>query len=150
MFRTDDNDLAGVPGMFGHGLAHWHAISRMLRKHWFHLTVVMVGEGKGHEGELMVNDELKLQQVLQSQDDEVYVKEIRVVTPANMNGSGTWQMEKVAKLTIGDEQDRDAVCVITVEDGAVYHDSYRSNLDVTSLTNMRVLYDALNAERSLQ
>lgn len=150
MFRTDDNDMAGVPGMFGHGLAHWHAVTRMLRKHWFHLTIVMVGEGKRHEGELMVNDELKLQQVLQSQGDEVYVKEIRVVTPANMNGSGTWQMEKVAKLAIGDDQDLDTVCVITVEGGAAYHDSYRSNLDVASLTNMRVLYDALSAERSLQ
>ncbi|MBH3382832.1 hypothetical protein I5S53_02415 [Pseudomonas juntendi] len=150
MFRTDDNDLAGLPGMFGHGLAHWHAVTRMLRKHWFHLSVVMVGEGKGHEFELMVNDELKLQQVLQAQDDEVYVKDIQVVTPANMNGSGAWQMEKVSKLAIGDDQDRDAVCVVMVSGGAVYHDSYRSNLDVASLTNMRVLYDALSTNRSLQ
>ncbi|AJG13513.1 MULTISPECIES: hypothetical protein [Pseudomonas] len=117
---------------------------------WFHLSVVMVGEGNGHEFKLMINDELNLLQVLQAQDNEVYVRGIQVVTPANMNGSGTWQMEKVAKLAIGDDQDRDAVCVISVEDGAVYHDSYRSNLDVASLTNMRVLYDALSAERSLQ
>ncbi|AJG13512.1 hypothetical protein RK21_02004 [Pseudomonas plecoglossicida] len=136
--------------MFGHGLAHWHAVTRILRKHWFHLSVVMVGEGKGHEFELMVNDELKLQQVLQAQGDEVYVKDIQVVTPANMNGTGAWQMEKVSKLAIGDDQDRDAVCVVTVNGGAVYHDSYRSNLDVASLTNMRVLYDALSAKRSLQ
>lgn len=86
MFRTDDNDLAGVPGVFGEGLAHWHAVSRMLRKHWFHLTVKMIVKGRAQEFELMVNDEPKLQQVLQSQDDEVFVKEIQIVTPANMNG----------------------------------------------------------------
>lgn len=150
MFRTDDNDMAGLPGMFGEGLAHWHAVTRMLRKHWFHLSVVMVGQGKGHEFELMVNDELKLQQVLQSQDEEVFVKEIQVVTPANMNGSGAWRMEKVKGLAIGDDQDGDSVCVVTVDGGSVYHDSYRTNLDVASLTKMRVLYDALSAKRSLQ
>lgn len=51
-------------------------------------------------------------------------------------------------LAIGDDQARDAVCVVTVDSGAVYHDSYRSNLDVASLTNMRVLYDSLSAKRS--
>jgi len=136
--------------MFGEGLAHWHAVTRMLRKHWFHLSVVMVGQGKGHEFELMVNDELKLQQVLQSQDEEVFVKEIQVVTPASMNGSGAWRMEKVKGLAIGDDQNGDSVCVVTVDGGSVYHDSYRTNLDVASLTKMRVLYDALSAKRSLQ
>ncbi len=136
--------------MFGEGLAHWHAVTRMLRKHWFHLSVVMVGQGKGHEFELMVNDELKLQQVLQSQDEEVFVKEIQVVTPASMNGSGAWRMEKVKGLAIGDDQDGDSVCVVTVDGGSVYHDSYRTNLDVASLTKMRVLYDARSAKRSLQ
>lgn len=136
--------------MFGEGLAHWHAVTRMLRKHWFHLSVVMVGQGKGHEFELMVNDELKLQQVLQSQDEEVFVKEIQVVTPASMNGSGAWRMEKVKSLAIGDDQDGDSVCVLTVDGGSVYHDSYRTNLDVASLTNMRVLYDGLSTKRSLQ
>lgn len=136
--------------MFGEGLAHWHAVTRMLRKHWFHLSVVMVGQGKGHEFELMVNDELKLQQVLQSQDEEVFVKELQVVTPASMNGSGAWRMEKVKGLAIGDDQDGDSVCVVTVDGGSVYHDSYRTNLDVASLTKMRVLYDARSAKRSLQ
>ena len=150
MFRTDDNDLAGLPGMFGEGLAHWHAVTRMLRKHWFHLSVVMVGEGKGHEFELMVNDELKLQQVLQAQSDEVFVKQIQVVTPSNMNGSDAWRMEKVKSLSIGDDKDGDAVCVVTVEGGSVYHDSYRSSLDVATLTNIRALYDSQNATRSLQ
>ena len=136
--------------MFGEGLAHWHAVTRMLRKHWFHLSVVMVGEGKGHEFELMVNDELKLQQVLQAQSDEVFVKQIQVVTPSNMNGSDAWRMEKVKTLSIGDDNDGDAVCVVTVEGGSVYHDSYRSNLDVATLTNIRALYDTQNATRSLQ
>ncbi len=136
--------------MFGEGLAHWHAVTRMLRKHWFHLSVVMVGEGKGHEFELMVNDELKLQQVLQAQDEEIFVKEIQVVTPSSMNGSGAWRMEKVKSLAIGDDQYGDSVCVLTVDGGSVYHDSYRTNLDVASLTNMRVLYDGLSAKRSLQ
>nr|WP_232108431.1 hypothetical protein [Pseudomonas juntendi] len=110
----------------------------------------MVGEGNGHEFELMVNDELKLQQVLQAQDDEVFVKEIQVVTPANMNGSGAWRMEKVERLEIGDDHDGDAVCVVTVDGGSVYHDSYRSSLDVTTLINMRALYDRQGTQRNLQ
>lgn len=67
-----------------------------------------------------------------------------------MNGSGAWRMEKVKSLAIGDDQDGDSVCVVAVDGGSVYHDSYRTNLDVASLSNMRVLYDALSAKRSLQ
>ena len=141
MFRTDDQDLAGIPGLFGEGLAHWHAVSRMLRRHWFHLTVKMIVKGRAQEFELMVNNEPKLQQVLKSQDDEVFVKEIQIVTPANMNGGDAWRMEKVESLAIGDDKDDDSVCVVRVESGSVYHDSYRSSLDVTTLTNMRTLYD---------
>jgi hypothetical protein len=113
----------------------------MLRKHWFHLTVKMILKGRAQEFELMVNDEPKLQQVLQSQDDEVFVKEIQIVTPANMNGGDAWRMEKVDSLALGQDSDGDAVCVVTVEGGSSYHDSYRSSLDVTTLTNMRTLYD---------
>lgn len=58
-----------------------------------------------------------------------------------MNGGDAWRKEKVKSLAIGDDRDDDSVCVVRVEGGSVYHDSYRSNLDVTTLTNMRTRYD---------
>eukprot|EP01133_Synstelium_polycarpum_P012278 gene12279-14391_t len=108
----------------------------------------MIVKGRAHEFELMVNDEPKLQQVLQSQDDEVFVKEIQIVTPANMNGGDAWRMEKVESVALGDDSDGDAVCVVTVEGGSIYHDSYRSSLDVKTLTNVRTLYNR-NAGRGV-
>jgi hypothetical protein len=62
-----------------------------------------------------------------------------------MNGGDAWRMEKVESLAIGDDSDDDSVCVVRVESGSVYHDSFRSCLDVTTLTNMRSLYDRRSA-----
>ncbi|MDR6925935.1 hypothetical protein J2Y56_001971 [Pseudomonas sp. BE134] len=31
MFRTYESDIAGVPGMFGEGLAHWHHVYLKIR-----------------------------------------------------------------------------------------------------------------------
>jgi hypothetical protein len=33
MFRTYESHMAGVPSMFGKGLAHWHTVSCVLRMH---------------------------------------------------------------------------------------------------------------------
>lgn len=49
MFRTQDSDLIGVPGIFGEGLAHWHSVSRVLRTHWYHLTVRLTDQARSTE-----------------------------------------------------------------------------------------------------
>lgn len=142
MFRTSTTDLAGVPGMFGDGLAHWHGVSRALSTHWYHLSVRRWIEGRLVRGEEMLNDEPRLHEMLQAQDDQFIVEDVQVVTPARLNGGEHWRMERLASLALGYDKNDCPVCLLEVESGRVYNDSSDADFDPANLSKVRELYRA--------
>ncbi|MFP3404473.1 hypothetical protein SB757_07485 [Pseudomonas sp. SIMBA_065] len=140
MFRTHQSDIAGVPGMFGDGLAHWHGVSRALSTHWYHLTVKRMVEGRFVNSEEMLNDEARLVEALRAQDESVKVAEVRVVTPSWMNKDSDWKMQKLISLSMGYNKAKVAVCILKVEGGEVYIDSHEPGVSFESLTNVKELY----------
>lgn len=143
MFCTQENQMAGFPGMFGDGLAHWHGVSRALKTHWYHVSV------KRWEGERFVsvqefvNDAVRLHQLLSLQDESFKVTEVQVVTPGWVNGGNSWRMERLQSLIMGFDTNEVPKCVFEVEGGATYHDSHDPDFDPGSLTVVRNLYRAL-------
>lgn len=148
MFRTDDSEMAGVPGMFGEGLAHWHSVSRVLRTHWYHATVLLIQPGRTSEIQLMINDEHRLQAALISQDETVVIKDVQVVTPAYMNKGEGWKMEPLTSVKVGTDEDECFVCIITVDSGAVYHSSHRKAFDRSRLNNLNEIFNSNRLVRS--
>ncbi|MBJ7370643.1 MAG: hypothetical protein JHD19_04235 [Pseudomonas sp.] len=140
MFRTQDCDLLGVPGMFGAGLAHWHTVSRVLRMHWYYVTVQHELEGRQVEYELMINDEHQLEAVLNSKDPKMVVIGAQVVTPAYMNGRGVPSMEPLTRVSVGEDELECVVCIIEVVSGAVYHDSHRQDFDRALVSNLKEIF----------
>lgn len=125
MFSTQDSELVGVPGLFGDGRAHWQAVSRMLRTHWYHLAVRTEQDGRSTEFTLMVDTEHKLQECLISQDAEFAIIDIHAVIPAWMSKSDGWAMERVQQVTIGCDEHGCGVTALEVEGGAVYVTSHQ-------------------------
>lgn len=139
MFRTQDSDLIGVPGIFGEGLAHWHSVSRILRTHWYHLTVRVSEQGRSTELAHMIEGEHRLQNMLVTQSDEQELVDVQVMTPAWMNKRAGWDMERVTKVTLGYDGDFE-VCLIEVERGAIYHNSHRPDFQIDSLKDLRPIF----------
>lgn len=142
MFRTDDSDMAGVPGMFGQGLAHWHVVSRVLHTHWYHVTGQISLDGRTSECSLMINDVHRLQQVLQAEVSDARITSVQVVTPPRMNNTSHWRMERVVRVTLGQDQSDCNVCVLEVEGGAIYHDSFIDNFEPLSLKKELTIYQS--------
>ena len=142
MFRTSTTELAGVPGMFGDGLAHWHGVSRALSTHWYHVSVRRWVEGRFVRGEEMLNDEPRLHEMLKAQDEQFIVDDVQVVTPGRLNGGEHWRMERLSSLSLGFDKSDCAVCLLEVESGKVYNDSFDANFDPATLTQVRELYRA--------
>jgi hypothetical protein len=140
MFRTQDADLIGIPGMFGEGISQWHSVSRLLKTHWYHLTVRAEENGRSTELAFMVEGEQKLQRMLVAQDEQAFITDIQVVTPSYMNAKGIWSMEPLAKVTIGVDRDGFEACLLEVEGGAVYHNSHRPGFRPDLLTNLRPIF----------
>ena len=140
MFRTQDADLIGIPGMFGEGVSQWHTVSRLLKTHWYHVTVRAEENGRSTELAFMIDGEQKLQHMLVTQDAQISITDIQVVTPSYMNTRATWSMEPLAKLTIGVDSAGCEACLLEVESGAVYHNSHSPDFRPDLLTNLRPIF----------
>ncbi|MBD8617271.1 hypothetical protein IFT69_26580 [Pseudomonas putida] len=140
MFRTIDHDLIGVPGMFGQGVSHWHGVSRLLRTHWFHVTLSVENEGRTTECTVMVDHTHNLQELLVSQGPDLAVTEVMVVTPSWMNKTASWQMQRLIKLTVGDDRNGSDISLVEVEGGGMYNTSHQREFLVEELTNLRPIF----------
>ncbi|MBP5956067.1 hypothetical protein ICA16_10365 [Pseudomonas anatoliensis] len=142
MFRTHDADMRGMPGMFGEGQYQWHQVSKVLRTHWYHVTVQAQYEGRTTEVALMIDSEPRLQQVLIAQDADTIITDVQVVTPAHMNGTAGWRMETLTKVTLGEDENECVVCLLEVETGSEYHSSHQPGFSCDALSNLRPIYHA--------
>ena len=133
-------DQAGPVGMFGDGLAHFHAVSRSLATHWYHVSLKRRHDERFMAYEEMVSDEPRLVELLISQDESMVIKEVQVVTPAWMNKGSSWTMEKLTSLSMGFNQVEVPICVLQVESGDVYVNTHQRDLDIDSLVGLKELY----------
>ena len=133
-------DQAGPVGMFGDDLAHFHAMSRSLATHWYHVSVKRRHEGRFVAYEEMMNDEPRLVELLVAQDESLVVQEVQVVTPGWMNKSSSWRMEKLTSLSMGFNRVEVPICILEVESGEVYVNTHQRDLDVDSLIGVREFY----------
>ena len=133
-------DQAGPVGMFGDGLAHFHAVSRSLATHWYHVSLKRRHDERFMAYEEMVSDEPRLVELLISQDESMVIKEVQVVTPAWMNKGSSWKMEKLTSLSMGFNQVEVPICVLQVESGDVYVNTHQRDLNIGSLTGLKELY----------
>ena len=133
-------DQAGPVGMFGDGLAHFHAVSRSLATHWYHVSLKRRHDERFMAYEEMVSDEPRLVELLISQDESMGIKEVQVVTPAWMNKGSSWKMEKLTSLSMGFNQVEVPICVLQVESGDVYVNTHQRDLDIDSLVGLKELY----------
>lgn len=140
MFRTEDSDLVGIPGMFGEDLMHWRGVSRVLRSHWYHLTVRVTEQGSSTELTRMIEGEHRLQKMLMRQSTGEEIVDVKVVTPPWMNHCDGWAMDRVVKVTVGNSEDGCNVFLIEVDSGVVYHSSHRPNFEVSRLKDLRPIF----------
>ncbi|MDO7908952.1 hypothetical protein Q6A49_00120 [Pseudomonas sp. 22-AL-CL-001] len=140
MFRSHQADMAGIPGMFGDGLMHWHGVSRALATHWYHVSVQRLEDGQFRNCVEMPNDEARLVELLLDQDESLVVRGVQAVTPGWMNKGDDWKMEKLLSLSMGFSQEGVPVSILEVEGGAIYIDTHEPGLNVDSLTGLKELY----------
>ncbi|PTT95513.1 hypothetical protein DBR45_48770 [Pseudomonas sp. HMWF031] len=140
MFRTIDTEMAGIPGMFGEGLAHWHSVSRVLNTHWYHVAVKIRHEDRFVDTVEFLNDETRLHELVSSQSEDLVITEVQVQTPPWMNRSKSWRMEKLNGVSIGYNPHSVVICLLEVESGIVYSDTHDDSFDAQSLTNVKKIY----------
>ena len=140
MFRTIDTEMAGIPGMFGEGLAHWHSVSRVLNTHWYHVALKIRHDDHFVDTVEFLNDETRLHELTSSQNEDFFIAEVQVQTPPWMNRSKSWRMEKLSSVSIGYDSNSVVVCLLEAENGVIYTDAHDDSFDAKTLTNVKQIY----------
>lgn len=140
MFRTQNLEMAGLPGMFGEGLSHWHGVSRILAMHWYHVCIQQRHEGRFISQVEMLNDEVKLAELISAQCEDLVITELQAVTPSWMNRTPSWQMEKLVSVSVGYDKNEIPVCLLEVENGSLYADVHDPLFDAKALINIQKIY----------
>lgn len=70
-------DQADPVGMFGDGLAHFHAVSRSLATHWYHVSLKRRHEDRFVAYEEMLNDEPRLVELLEHNEPPHHIRIFR-------------------------------------------------------------------------
>lgn len=140
MFRTDDDDIAGVPGMFGEGQTLWHVVSRLLKTHWYHATLQIKEGGCSTELSYMFDTRHELQQMLISQNAHKIVTDVQGFIPSWMTGNKSWKLESLTSVSVGNDEAGCEVFVLEVESGSVYYSSHQPDFHPGLLTNLHPIF----------
>lgn len=100
MFRTHNDEMVGLPGMLGEGLAHWHAVSRSLASHWYHVSIRQRYEDRFISQVEMLNDETRLFELISSQGEDLLISDLQAVTPPWMNRSEGWRWKSSRRFPL--------------------------------------------------
>ncbi len=140
-FVTDIADQAGEEGMFGSGHSHWFKISRLLPTHWYHVDVKIRNEDRMTPLVLMAGDETAFEEILKKRGPDLELTQVQVVTPAWINKTDGWRMEKLISLSTGFNKIGVLVCLLEVESGVVYADVHDPLFRIDSLVEVKKIYE---------
>lgn len=139
-FVTHIVDRAGYEGMFGEGHSHWFKVSRLLPTHWYHIDLKIRNEDRMTSIIQMAGDEAAFEQILKECGSDVVLTQVQVVTPAWMNKTDGWRMEKLVSLSTGFDKVGVLVCLLEVDSGVVYADVHDPMFRAESLVEVKKVY----------
>ncbi|MBX5805146.1 hypothetical protein [Pseudomonas sp. LP23] len=107
--------------------------------HYYQVNVIEMEGGKEHSRLYLVADVDILDSVLEKQSDDFKVVNVFLVSPAWMNGGGSWAMDKVLSLIVGRSESGGKVCLHKVAEGVVYTSPANGKIDTLEEEGFKIL-----------
>jgi hypothetical protein len=88
----------------------------------------------------MAGDEAAFEQILEACGSDVVLTQVQVVTPAWLNKTDGWRMEKLISLSTGFDKFGVLVCLLEVDGGVVYANVHNPSFNADSLIEVKKIY----------
>ncbi|WP_145308025.1 MULTISPECIES: hypothetical protein [unclassified Pseudomonas] len=115
-------------------IVEWHS-----NYHWYQVVVSEIENGKKVSRTFLISDVDILDSVLEKQCDDFKVAEVLLVSPAWMNGTSGWALNKLLSLIVGRSQSGGKVCLHKVADGVVYTSPAGGKIDTLEEGGFKVI-----------
>ena len=98
MFTTHRHAEIPLAPVFGGPYQLWRFVELEQHRPWFCVTL-NIGKGRANWRTMyLIASEAELEKMLESIPANAKVEDVQVITPARLNGTGTWQMEPLAEF----------------------------------------------------
>jgi hypothetical protein len=123
MFTTHRHAEIPLAPVFGGPYQLWRFVELEQHRPWFCVTL-NIGKGKANWRTMyLIASEAELEKMLESIPANAKVEDVQVITPARLNGTGTWQMEPLAEFVrIFDIDEKVLGYDLKTASGAIYSD----------------------------
>lgn len=135
MFRTM-REAELMPNIFraANGFQFWSLVELETMWPWFHVETIDSRSNGIHQGVVLAPSVALLVDLIGGQSKTAWINQVQVVTPGEINGTGSWRMEALVSLhELVDSAGRIAGHAYQVATGAEYstvadYDQHRRNL----------------------
>lgn len=102
-------------------IRHWRYAELSFSSIWLYVSIGYVRSGHQRQCTLLMPELREFEQLLNDCGDELWIDDVMVVSPGDVNGSGAWMMERLDSLEEAfDEQTGEFVYTYVLENGRRY------------------------------
>lgn len=126
---------------------HWQYVEQTLHCPWFYVKLARQNGEEVMISMLLIPSTPAFEQLLGEQGNDIWLKDVQLVTPGYMNGSDCWEMERLLEISEVVE-DREDSCSYRyrLEGERLYSESRQ--LGRSSLRTTRIIFSAAKHLRS--
>lgn len=125
---------------------YWQYVEQTTHCPWFYVRVGRQQDGEALTSMVMLPSISALEQLLSGQGAATWVLDVQLVSPAYLNGSDGWKMERLLEVreTV-DDMSEEAAYVYSLEGGHIYSEIVGSS--TSDLKNPRIIFSTTPAPR---
>ena len=124
------------------GIFHWSCVEHSLNLPWFYISLTKTTAQGALMTMLQTMDPSILAVCTTKHPDDVSVREVMLVSPSHLNGTGTWRMEKLMDYARYHSETVGSFDVFKVEGGRIYSTNGGAAMNVTGDAERTVFYSA--------
>ncbi|NWD69377.1 hypothetical protein HX870_17390 [Pseudomonas gingeri] len=126
--------MAGKPE-----IRHWRYAELSFNSVWLYVLIGYARSGAQRQCTLLMPELREFERLLNDCGDELWIEDVMVVSPGDINGSGTWMMERLGTLEeVVDEQTGEYIYIYVLENGKRYTET--ELIQSAKLQVQRVIY----------
>ncbi|MDD1141007.1 hypothetical protein M5G22_25890 [Pseudomonas sp. TNT2022 ID233] len=120
-------------------IRHWRYAELSFASIWLYVSIGYVRSGLQRQCTLLMPELREFEQLLNDCGDALWIDDVMVVSPGDVNDSGAWMMERLVALEEAvDKQTGEFVYIYVLDNGRRYTESELIQSD--ELQDQRVLY----------
>ena len=141
MYMTRQEAYVDLSPLGAEGL-HWRYVEHSMHAPWFYITLTRHSDGYISRTMLQTMDPAVLATVICSASNELSVTDVMIVTPPYVNGTPSWQMEKLWEFSQCHSEEHGSLDSYLVTGKRYYTPELASDIEYLKLEKC-IYYNAL-------